>query len=117
MASILAKGGTGHVVAFSVADPRRRPFDLDAFVREHQARLHLPSDRISTKTVEARHVTQAILQEAQEYDLLVLGRTEDPFVVRAARSSVPETVARECGRPVVMVKAAGGLRSWIKRWI
>lgn len=31
--------------------------------------------------------------------------------------TVPESIAQRLDKPVVMVKASAGIRSWIKRWI
>ncbi|MBN1675333.1 MAG: amino acid permease [Kiritimatiellae bacterium] len=116
VASILAEREEGEVVAFTVRDPRR-PFDIAAFVEQSRARLRLPAERVKTKVVEPRGVRAAILEEAAGYDLIVLGATEQPFFVRAARRSVPESVASLCAKPVVMVKASRGIKGWLKRWI
>ena len=62
-------------------------------------------------------VVDAILSEAQDYDLVVLGCTRQPILRQIAHNPVPETVARRCDKPLVMVRAAGGIRSWIRRWI
>ena len=31
--------------------------------------------------------------------------------------SIPVVVARTCKKPLIVVKASGGIRSWIRRWI
>jgi hypothetical protein len=67
--------------------------------------------------VNSRDVTGGILAEAEDYDLLVLGATRRPLLRQLGRDSVPETVARRCEKPLVMVKASAGIRSWVKRWI
>jgi nucleotide-binding universal stress UspA family protein len=92
-------------------------FDLEGFVGEHADRLHLPPDRVRTKIVESRDVVDAILQQAEAHDLVVIGATREPILRHLTRRSVPETVAMECPKPLVMVRASGGIRSWIKRWV
>ena len=37
----------------------------------------------------------------------------DPNVVE----SIPEELARRCAKPLIMVNAATGIQSWLKRWI
>ena len=49
--------------------------------------------------------------------LVVLGATLQPLLSQAYSESIPESVAKACRKPLVMVKASGGLRSWVKRWI
>lgn len=119
IASILADPDQGRIVAFTV--DHRRDFDVSKFVSHHSDRLHVTPDRVSTKTVDARNVTRAILREArrvdQEYDLVVLGTTGTTRLRQMATNPIPETVAKNCTKPLIMVKAGGGVRSWIKRWI
>jgi len=81
----------------------------------------VPGERISTRVVVGDRVERAILEESADqeaaYDLVVMGATREPLLYQYTRESVPEIVARECARPLVMVKASGGLRSWVRRWI
>jgi len=116
VASILAEKGESELVAFSVATETTR-FDLEAFVREHRDRLYVPPDQVRAKVVAGRNVVGTILEEAQSYDLIVLGATREPLINQVTRGSIPEAVARACKKPLVMVKASSGVRSWVKRWI
>ena len=116
IAGILADPDEGRITAFTVASPGWK-FDPTAFVNLHVQRLHLPEQRIEVKSVRAAHVVPAILAEAADYDLVVLGATRQAVFRHFARRSVPETVAAMCEKPLVMVKASGGLRSWVKRWV
>ena len=117
--SILVAGTGGDVVVFTVDTGAGRAFDLPSFVAEHAARTTLSGDRIHTKTAESSSVVAAILEEAarDEYDLVVLGATREPLIYQFARDSVPEKVAKACRKSLVMVKASGGIRSWIRRWV
>ena len=116
IAGALADPEEGRITAFSV-NGGYRGFDLETFVGANLPRMHLPPQRVDRKDVESPSVVGAICREARDYDLVVLGCTRQPLLYQVARRSVPQTVARACGVPVVMVKAGGGLRSWIKRWI
>ena len=115
-ATILLEKDGSEVVAFTV-DSGRGALDLEQFVEKNEERLRIPRRRVRTKSVSGIGVVEAILREAEGYDLIVLGATSQPLLSRIARETVPETVARLCKMPLVMVKAEGGLRSWIKRWI
>jgi len=115
VASILADPEEGRIVAFTVGGHRK--FDIDAYVAENLEGLRVPEDRVETKVVDAAHVADAILREAEDYDLVVLGRTERPLLRSFAGTPVPEIVAERCTKPVVMVKSNAGIRTWVKRWV
>ena len=107
---------TGTICAFTVAS-EKNAFDIVNFVKEQNDRRHLPSDRITTKAVYASDITNAIIKEAEEYDLLVMGFSLKPRLYQVARQTIPESVAKKCQKPLIMVKEVEGLQSWIKRWI
>jgi len=115
IAGILAEGD-GRIVAYTVARAGGR-FDIDKFIDDNQDRLQIPRDQVHSKVVAATSVVDSILEQAQAYDLIVLGCTREPLVNRVTRETIPEQIARRCDKPIVMVKASGGIRSWIKRWI
>ena len=115
IASILADDDEGEVMAFTVAGHRK--FDIARLLADNVDRLDIPPERIHAKVVPARDVVEAILAEAQGHDLIVLGCTQDPLLYQFARDPIPETVARRTDKPVVMVKARTGIRSWVKRWV
>lgn len=108
--------GSGKITAFTV-DTGRHPFDLDQFLDEQTDRLNLGRNRFIAKTVKAKRPLLAILKEAMNYDLLVIGTTQKPLIFQLARQSIPEKIACRCTKPTVMVKGDLGVRSWIRRWI
>lgn len=116
VASILADKSEGLITAMTVAGEGPR-FDIDRFIDENEERLYAPRERVHTKVVQSQHVAEAILEEAQEHDMVVMGCTRQPLVYQVARQSVPDIVAQRCPKPFVMVKASGGIRSWVKRWL
>jgi nucleotide-binding universal stress UspA family protein len=116
VAHMLAEPRLGRITAFNV-EQARRSFDLDAFVAEHRERLGIDSDRIQVRTVGDHNVVARILSESEEYDLVVLGCTRQSMLKRMISVSVPEKVARVCQKPLIMVKAAGGVRTLLQRWI
>jgi len=116
VACILADPDEGQVVAFHVARSVGA-FDVGGFLAGHADRLPLPAGRVTGKAVVSDNVVGAILAEAAGYDLIVLGFTREPILYRLSRQTIPETVALRCDKPLVMVKASAGLRSWIRRWV
>ena len=116
VAGILADPEEGEITVLTVGG-RRRGFDLDAFVAEQLARDESLRGRVWGKTVWQRDVVATILDQAKDYDLVVLGCTSRPIIRQMARHPVPETVAQRCDKPLAMVKSSRGLRSLVKRWI
>ena len=116
IASILADESNGEITAFTV-DRGRGGFEMDDFLTEHCELLKLDRKRFNTKTVKAKSAVSAILREAKNYDLVVMGTSNKPLIFQMAQQSLPEKIACRCSKPVVMVKSNAGVRSWIKRWI
>jgi len=115
IASILADDAQGRVVAFTVGAPRG--FNPGQFIGQMRARLHLPAERVEAKVVGQQDAAEAILRESADYDLLVLGSTGEAKLRRMTRDPMPEAVAKRCPKSLVMVRAARGPRSWLRRWI
>jgi len=116
IASILAEKDNGQIVIFTLTD-EKKAFDPNQFMDEHQDNIHIDRKKISTKTAHTHKVAQAILKEAKNYDLIVLGYTGRSMIYQVAANSIPEIIARRSTTPLAIVKAAGGIRSWIHRWI
>jgi APA family basic amino acid/polyamine antiporter len=116
IASILANPDGGKITAFTV-DTGKSVFDLDTYLTEQTNMLKLPRHQFQTKTVRAKVPLNAILKEAENYDLVVIGTTNRPLIYQIATQSIPEKIALRSGKPTVIVKSGIGVRSWIKRWI
>jgi len=116
VAGILAEPQGGEITAFTV-DSRPDGFDIDKFVRNNLHRIPLPPGQVKTKVAPGARVVNAILKEAEQYDLVVLGCTGQSLLWQMTHVSIPETVAKRCAKPLVMVRASGGLRSWLRWWI
>ena len=115
IASILADKEEGEIVAFHVGRDDS-DFSVEEFVERNMRRVRLPRERVHAQTVSSRGVVDAIIDVAADYDLVVIGASDEPLIYKFTRTPMPETVARLWPKPLVMVKAATGLRSWIKRW-
>lgn len=122
IAGILADKNDGEIVAFTVGSSAgNEGFNVDQFIAENLERIALPREKIFTKVIDDRRIVSAILKEAEndaeKYDLVVMGCTREPLIRLLARNPVPEVVAKMCTKPIVMVKASGGISSWVKKWI
>ena len=116
VAAILADREEGVIVPFTVRTGPR-PFDVESLVAQLESGLRLPPERVQTKSIGAKSVVQGILDEAKAYDLVVMGCTHESLLRQMTHDSMPETIAKHCRTPLIMVKASGGIRSWIKRWV
>lgn len=120
LASILAEDTaehSGRITLLTVSNSRYPTLNLEDFLTDHLDQMHIPSDRISLKTVESNNVVGTIQAEAKAYDLLVLGCSRDPVLKRVTHVPIPERIARECETPLIMVNDPGQLHSWLRRWI
>jgi nucleotide-binding universal stress UspA family protein len=116
IASILAERDDSEIVAFTVNDPKR-DIQIPQISDTNGKNVQISFDRIKFKVAQSSNVVEAILEEAKDHDLVVMGSTRDPVIQQMTRDSVAASCARGCGRPLILVKASGGLRSWIKRWL
>ncbi len=116
IASILADNEDGKVTIFSVRNSSYE-FNIQDFIAEHLAQTGLSSDRMEVKTVNSNSVIDAIMEESENHDAVVLGCTRRPLIYKMTHESIPEEIARRCDKPLVMVNAVIGFQSWIKRWL
>jgi nucleotide-binding universal stress UspA family protein len=116
VASILAERDDSEIVAFTVNDPKR-DIQIPQITDINGENVQISFDRINFKVMQSPHVVESILEEAKEFDLVILGSTQDPLIRQITRDSVSTACALKCGKPLIIVKASGGLRSWIKRWL
>jgi APA family basic amino acid/polyamine antiporter len=77
----------------------------------------LPIDGlIQTKLVTAPGVVRGILSEAEDYDLMLLGASEESLFDRVLFGTIPERIARRSPVPVMIVKQRAPLpQFWLKR--
>ena len=116
VAGILAEDD-GEIVAFTAERDQTSEFDIETFVAEFRERHQEIQKTILTKTVRNADIIGSILSESENYDLVILGASLEPLIKQVTRDSIPEIIAQQCPKPLIMVKASGGIRSWIKRWL
>jgi APA family basic amino acid/polyamine antiporter len=116
IASILAEKHDGKVEALIINDDRKA-IDISAIPESMKEGNRINFDRITTTRRSADNVVEAILESSEEHDLVILGSTLDPIIRQVTRESISHAVAKKCRKPMIIVKASGGLKSWIRRWL
>jgi APA family basic amino acid/polyamine antiporter len=116
-ASIMVEQDGGRIVVFHVAPPGKPTQDIDAYLDEIAPQLKVPRSLFESKYAISHERLKTILEEAKQYDLVIIGATRDPIFRQRVMGSLPEILARHCEKPLVMVKAKHTIRSFIKRWI
>jgi APA family basic amino acid/polyamine antiporter len=116
-ASTMVEQEGGKVVVFNVAQPGEPTQDVELFLAETVPRIKAPVTLFEIKYAVSREILGTLLEEAQDYDLVVIGATDDPLFRQRFRGSLPEEFASQCQKPLVMAKAKHPLKSFIKRWI
>jgi nucleotide-binding universal stress UspA family protein len=69
------------------------------------------------KVVAQRDVFQAIMAEAERHNLVMVNAPRERLLEQRLFGSIPERLARECPKTVIMVKRYQPVRSWLARWL
>jgi APA family basic amino acid/polyamine antiporter len=73
-------------------------------------------DLVRTKVVTAPGIVSGILSEAQEYDLMMLGASEEGLFDRVLFGTIPERIAQKSPVPVMIAKQRAPLpQFWLRR--
>jgi nucleotide-binding universal stress UspA family protein len=71
----------------------------------------------AVKVVAHADVFQAILEEAHHHNLVMVNAPREGILEQRLFGSIPERLARECPKTVIMVKRYQPVRSWLARWL
>jgi len=118
VAITIAKENNGAVTLFSVKrDEKDNAINFDDFLVANKLEIS-PEVKLGKIIVTSSNPSRTILDELHnnEYDLLVLGASKEPKLKQIGHESIPEKLCRQSKQPVIMVKASGGIKSWIRRW-
>ncbi|MCK4337835.1 MAG: universal stress protein, partial [Candidatus Aminicenantes bacterium] len=116
IASILAEKDDSKITAF-IVNEKNGNFDISAAKEPGDNHFKINWERITIKGLSASNIGDAILDESEKHDLVILGSTMDPILKQVTRESVSHSVAKNCQKPMIIVKASGGIKSWIRRWL
>jgi nucleotide-binding universal stress UspA family protein len=71
---------------------------------------------LETLVITAPDIVTGILGEAEKHTLVIIGATAEGLFEQHLFGSIPQRVARECDKTVIMVKRyQGPVRSWLRR--
>lgn len=117
-AYIMMEKDEGQIVLLNVARPGKPTQDIDGFLEETLPQLNVPRTCIEPKYVVTNDdLLTTLLSEAENFDLVIIGATGDPIFRQRVMGSLPEAFARNCDKPLIMVKGKHPIKSFIKRWI
>ena len=105
LAGLLVDPDEGMVRALHVHHSGRKAMDADALVAGVTLKAGLPLERFSTHIQVSTHPEKVILEEAQSADLLIIGASLPGWGRRMLRISLPEEIARESDKPMIVVRA------------
>jgi amino acid transporter/nucleotide-binding universal stress UspA family protein len=77
------------------------------------------AQRLGTEIKAVAHsdVFQAIMAEAQQHNLVIVNAPREGLLEQRLFGSIPERLARECPKTVIMVKRYLPVKSWLIRWL
>jgi len=110
-------GERPEVVALNMIGP-----DSDDEVRE-QRRLTLLKDLdiegwpLELRVVPSADIVQGILNEANEFEQIIIGASEEGLLEQSLFGSIPQRVAEEAQTTVIMVKRHDLVKFSLRRWL
>ncbi|AQQ72514.1 putative amino acid permease YhdG [Limihaloglobus sulfuriphilus] len=118
VASMLASGEPDtKITVGTIKNPGRNGFNLEDFVKTQCKKRKLEKSLFDFKTISSQSTIESLIKESSEYDLVIVGISNKPMLSQVFKSSIPEELAKRCDMPVMLVKAGGGMQSFIRRWI
>jgi len=110
-------GKTSTITLFTVLSPsangnerRRIENRLQDMAREHNMEARI-------KITEQEYKYDAILEESMHYDLVIVHAPETGLLEQRLFGSIPQRLAEECPKTLIMVKRHRPLQSRLMRWL
>jgi len=117
MANMLADEPDSQITILHVlrkeADRKTAHRNMEVFLKA----LGDNAEKGSIRIVGPGQVDELILAESENHDLIILGATRESGLQQLAFGSIPEQIAQQCKKTVVMVKAYTGIQSRLRRWL
>lgn len=117
IAALLVDKKNGRIVSVHVRRPRKMHFDLDSYLDSICSQVNCPRDILESKVIVSANPLKAILHEASESDLVVIGASREAYWRRVVLGTLPEKIAKRCPKPLVIVKAKGAIRAFLSGWL
>lgn len=77
---------------------------------------HLSDVKHSVHIIEGEDIAASIIRESHTHDVVVIGATTENIFQQLLFGLVPQKIATQCSKTVLMVKKDLGIRSWFRRW-
>ena len=104
-----------YVVPPGASEETRR--QANSWITKTLANFEVDVD-VEKKIIEASSVAGGIAKESRDYDLVVLGAAQEPYLRQVMFGEIPEKVARYSPASVLVVKRYDGpVRGWLKRML
>jgi len=116
-ASIFVEKEGGQITVFHVSLPGKAGVDVEAFLRKNLPLFKVDSSLFKPKSVTSSNLLETLLDEARQYDLVVIGASREGLFQQAVMGKLPEEFARQYEKPLIMVKASHPIKSFVRRWI
>ncbi len=96
--------------------PQHAPPERDEVAAEQLRGLTTSFDYpLKTQIVRTDQIITGILQEAEKHNLIILGAPKERLFEQKLFGSIPQQVARDCSKTVIMVKQyQGPVKSWLR---
>jgi CIC family chloride channel protein len=105
------------ITLFSVVPPERGEQGLVQRQAMLQSLVDVQGIAAELKVVAYPDVFQAIMLEAQEHNLVMVNAPRERLLEQRLFGSIPERLARECPKTVIMVKSYHPVKSRLSRWL
>ncbi len=116
-ASIFVEKKGGEITVFHVFPSGKPNVNIEDFLRRNLPLLKVDSSLFKPKYVMSSHLLEALLDEARDYDLVVIGASREGLFQQAVMGKLPEEFARQYEKPLIMVKALHPIKSFVRKWM
>ncbi len=115
----LNDGGHPQVVALNLLTGDSPPdaAALEARRQEVIERLDIEGWPVEVRVAHCRDVVQGILREAEGFDQIIIGASEEGLLEQSLFGSIPQRVAEEALVTVIMVKRHDMVKFGLRRWL
>jgi len=115
----LVKESEGTITAMPLRQAIRRQRGLwseERYLERLMRRLEHKPVAVTLKSSPLKDPVRAVLRVAKDHDLVVLG-LQGSFLRQVGMPTIPEQIARQCPKPMVLAKASKGLSALTKKWL
>ncbi|MEL7248588.1 MAG: amino acid permease [Bacteroidota bacterium] len=108
---------SGKITVCQITPPEETNGSRQQIIDEAQARLQAlkPKLAVETQLIPAEDVTEGITSAASDYDVVLLGATGKGFNLRSMFGKIPEAIARDTDKTIMVVKHYNRVKALYER--